>query len=238
MKATFNHSAVTQIVLAFALTTFVGIQQMAMAGTGSGEGASSPSASETLRGALDNVRHRYNQTLDYYGLTELYYGETGGVCALKLDKPGRTEPLSILYVRSDNTIEYSQVIPKGLAQQLINDRMLIDSYKKVLRSDGEGATARKEKIKAEVSERTKRRIKLADSATKEQVHEILGVGPRGNARVESYLELCERVNKGERLNEEEQARYDRDRALIGKYMELGGRVRRRDGDGPSRRTGV
>jgi hypothetical protein len=135
MKVTFNHSAVTQIVLAFALATFVNIQQTAMAGIGSGEGASSPSASEALRGALDNVRHRYNQTLDYYGLTELYYGETRGVCALKLDKPGRAEPLSILYVRSDNTIEYSQVIPKGLAQQLINDRMLIDSYQKVRRSE-------------------------------------------------------------------------------------------------------
>lgn len=112
--------------------------------------------------------------------------------------------------------------------------MLIDSYQKVLRSDGEGTKARKEKIKADVSERTKRRIKLADSATREQVHEILCVGPRGNARVESYLELCERVNKGESLNEEEQARYDRDRALIGKYMELGGRVRRREGGGSSR----
>lgn len=133
MKAAFNHSVTKKIVLAFALTTFVGIQQTALAETG--VIASKPSAGETLRGALNNVRHRYNQALDYYGLTELYYGETRGVCALKLDKPGRAEPLSILYVRSDNTIEYSQVIPKGLAQQLINDRMLIDSYQRVLRAD-------------------------------------------------------------------------------------------------------
>ena len=116
---------------------------------------STPSASEALRGALNNVRHRYNQALDYYGLTELYYGETRGVCALKLDKPGRTEPLTILYVRADNAIEYSQVIPRGLARQLINDRMLIDSYQKVLRSDGGDASIRHERSKAEVAERTK-----------------------------------------------------------------------------------
>ena len=135
MKVTFNHSAVTQIVLAFALATFVNIQQTAMAGIGSGEGASSPSASEALRGALDNVRHRYDQILDYYGLTELCYVGRRDVCSLDLDMPGRAAPLHILYDRADKSIQYPQVMTKGVAQQLIGDRMLIDSYQKVLRAD-------------------------------------------------------------------------------------------------------
>lgn len=147
--------AVKRIALTFTLTAYAGLLQTVIAATDNGALTSGTGASEALRGALNNVRHRYNQALDYYGLTELYYGETRGVCALKLDKPGRTEPLSILYVRADNTIEYSQVIPKGLAQQLISDRILIDSYSKVLRSDGGDASTRHERSKAEVAERTK-----------------------------------------------------------------------------------
>ena len=126
---------VKRIALAFTLTAYVGLPQTVIAAVDNGAVTSGTGASEAIRGALDNVRHRYNQALDYYGLSELYYGETRGICALKLDKPGRAEPLSILYVKSDNTIEYSQVLPKGLAQQLINDRMLIDSYQRVLRAD-------------------------------------------------------------------------------------------------------
>ena len=148
-------TVVKRITLSFALTAYVGMPRIAIAVMNSNALTSRPSSNEAIRGALDNVRHRYNQALDYYGLTELYYGETGGVCALKLDKPGRTEPLSILYVRADNAIEYSQVIPRGLARQLINDRMLIDSYQKVLRSDGGDASTRHERSKAEVAERTK-----------------------------------------------------------------------------------
>ena len=93
------------------------------------------SASEAIRGALDNVRRRYQNKLDYFGLTELCYVGRKDVCSLDLDMPGRAAPLHILYDRADNSIQYPQVIPKGLAQQLIGDRMLIDSYQKVLRAD-------------------------------------------------------------------------------------------------------
>lgn len=91
-----------------------------------------PTAEETIRGALVNVRQRYRNRLDYYGWTELYYGETRGVCNLQLNMPGVAAPLAILYFRSDDTIQYPQIMPKGLAQQLIADRMLIDMYQKSL----------------------------------------------------------------------------------------------------------
>ena len=127
--------AVKRIAVTFALTAYAGLLQIVIAATDNGALASGTGASEAIRGALDNARHRYNQALDYYGLSELYYGETRGICNLQLDMPGRAAPLQILYVRADNSIQYPQVMPKGLAQQLISDRMLIDSYQRVLRAD-------------------------------------------------------------------------------------------------------
>lgn len=91
-----------------------------------------PTAEDAIRGSLANVRQRYRNRLDYHGWTELYYGETRGICNLQLNMPGVVAPLAILYFRSDCSIQYPQIIPKGLAQQLIADRMLIDMYQKSL----------------------------------------------------------------------------------------------------------
>ena len=245
MNATFSHSAVKKIVLAFALVTFVGIQQTAMAGTGSGVGSSRPSASEAVRGALDNARHRYNQTLDNYGLTELYYGETSqGVCALKLDMPGRVEPLSILYERAYNTIQYSQEIPKGLAQQLINDRMLIDSYQRVLRADEanknrltpeqarEGREFRKSNpelglahamIDARKKDREQKWKDRADSASEEEIRSALR-GPCAEEDAKMFMELRQRSKMAGRglteygLNENEKKDYEAMRKRIGRSL--------------------
>ena len=91
-----------------------------------------PTAEATIRESLSNLQQRYRSRLDYHGWTELYYGETRGICNLQLNMPGVAAPLAILYFRSDDTIQYPQIMPKGLAQQLIADRMLIDMYQKSL----------------------------------------------------------------------------------------------------------
>ena len=91
-----------------------------------------PTAEATIRESLSDVQQRYRSRLDYHGWTELYYGETRGICDLELNMPEVTAPLSILYFRSSDTIQYPQIMPKGLAQQLIADRMLIDMYQKSL----------------------------------------------------------------------------------------------------------
>ena len=91
-----------------------------------------PTAEATIRESLSNLQQRYRGRLDYHGWTELYYGETRGICNLQLNMPGVAAPLAILYFRSDDTIQYPQIMPKGLAQQLIADRMLIDMYQKSL----------------------------------------------------------------------------------------------------------
>ena len=89
-------------------------------------------AETMIRESLSRVQNRYRERLSYYGWTELYYGETRGICNLQLDMPGRAASLAILYVRADNTIQYPQIMPKGLAEQLIGDRMLIEAYRKSL----------------------------------------------------------------------------------------------------------
>ena len=91
-----------------------------------------PTADATIRESLANVQQRYRSRLDYHGWTELYYGETRGICNLQLNMPGVAAPLAILYFRSNDTIQFPQIMPKGLAQQLIADRMLIDMYQKSL----------------------------------------------------------------------------------------------------------
>ena len=100
-----------------------------------GFATSGTSAREAIQGALNNVRSRYRNTLDYYGLEEWYYKETNGICSLKLVPHGRVVYLWIYYFRGNDTIEYPQMMPKGLAQRLISDRMMIDSYEMVLRAD-------------------------------------------------------------------------------------------------------
>ena len=94
--------------------------------------AVSPTAETMIREALSNVQQRYRRNLDYHGWTELYYGETRGICNLQLNMPERAAPLGILYFRSSDTIQFPQIMPKGLAQQLIADRMLIDMYEKAI----------------------------------------------------------------------------------------------------------
>lgn len=129
MKTDYNLMAIQRIALVIAAALVFGVPRVATADS------RPSSASEAIRGALDNVRRRYQNKLDYFGLTELCYVGRKDVCSLDLDMPGRAAPLHILYDRADNSIQYPQVIPKGLAQQLICDRMMIDSYQKVLRAD-------------------------------------------------------------------------------------------------------
>lgn len=128
MKTNHNLITIRRVVLAIAAAVVFDVPRVAIASVGSD--------SRPSRSALDNARSRYLKTLDYYGLKEWYYIETGNSYELALydpHKPGDT--LSICYIKDNNTLHYPQVMPKGLAQQLIEDRILIYSYQKVLRAD-------------------------------------------------------------------------------------------------------
>ena len=89
------------------------------------------SARASIRGALANVRDRYRQNLQRYGLTESYYDETSGICDLMLLDTSSWMKYQIVYYRSSGQIEWPQSMPKSVAELLMQDRMLIDTYEKV-----------------------------------------------------------------------------------------------------------
>ena len=89
------------------------------------------SAEEAIKGALATVRSRYRRTLDYYGLKESFFCNRPDIkfCSLLL-LDASNDMLKINYGTTSNTIEWPRLMPKGVAEQLIHDRMLIDAYEK------------------------------------------------------------------------------------------------------------
>ena len=95
-----------------------------------------PSSAEgAIRGALENVRSRYRNRLYRYGLTESYFDETFGICDLMLiDVPTWTK-YQIVYYRATGQIEWPRMMPKAVAEDLIQDRMMIHEYELVIGKD-------------------------------------------------------------------------------------------------------
>lgn len=90
---------------------------------------SSPtSARDAVSGALENVRRRYNAKLSRYGLTESYFDETSGICDLMLLDVASWTKYQIVYYRSTGQIEWPRIMPKNVAEDLMEDRLLICTY--------------------------------------------------------------------------------------------------------------
>ena len=83
-----------------------------------------------ILGARGNVRSRYQQNLRRLGLSESYYDETMGICDLMLLNVGTWTKYQIVYYKKTGMLEWPRLMPKGIAEQLIHDRMLIDAYEK------------------------------------------------------------------------------------------------------------
>lgn len=90
------------------------------------------SAEDAIKGALANVRSRYRSTLDYYGLTEVHYENNRTVCVLCLSRGNAMPDGQITYHKEVDLLEWPSFVPKGLAQQLLQDRMLIEQYTKTV----------------------------------------------------------------------------------------------------------
>ena len=86
------------------------------------------SAKEAIAGALVNVRNRYHAKLDHYGLTESYFDDTSGICDLMLIENQRWMKYQIVYYRSTDEISWPRTMPKGVAKDLMQDRLLIQKY--------------------------------------------------------------------------------------------------------------
>ena len=99
------------------------------------------SAEEAIAGALANVRSRYRAKLDHYGLTESYFDETSGICDLMLLDVQTWTKYQIAYYRTTNEIIWPQMMLKGVAKDLMEDRLIIHEYELVI---GKGKTKKKD----------------------------------------------------------------------------------------------
>ena len=97
--------------------------------------SSSISAKEAISDALANVKSRYKGKLSRYDLTESYYDETNGICDLMLLDVQTWTKLQIVYYRSTGHIEWPRTMPKSVAEDLMQDRMIIHDYELVLGKD-------------------------------------------------------------------------------------------------------
>ena len=90
------------------------------------------SANEAITGALTNVKSRYRAKLDHYGLTESYFDETSGICDLMLLDVQSWTKYQIVYYRATDEISWPRMMPKGVAKDLMQDRLIIHKYELVL----------------------------------------------------------------------------------------------------------
>ena len=74
------------------------------------------------------MRSRYKAKLSRYGLTESYFDETNGICDLMLLDVASWTKYQIVYYRSTGQIEWPRIMPKNVAEDLMEDRLLIHTY--------------------------------------------------------------------------------------------------------------
>ena len=102
-------------------------------GAGSESASAHPrSVEDAIAGALANVRSRYRERLDRLGLTESYFDETGGICDLMLLDVGSWTKYQIVYYRVTGDIEWPRIMPKNVAEDIMQDRIVIHGYEKSL----------------------------------------------------------------------------------------------------------
>ncbi|MGN0833944.1 MAG: hypothetical protein ACI4RD_09905 [Kiritimatiellia bacterium] len=112
-----------------------------------------PSAEEAIRGALANVKSRYHGKLSRYGLQESYFDETSGICDLMLLDVDSWTKYQIVYYRSTGQIERPRMMPKSVAEGLMQDRLIIHQYECSLGVGKSKATAAKSNKKSAEEER-------------------------------------------------------------------------------------
>ena len=110
------------------------------------------SAKEAIAGALANVKSRYRARLDRLGLTESYFDETSGICDLMLLDVSSWTKYQIVYYRATGDIEWPRMMPKSVAEDLMQDRLIIHAHEM---SIGKGKRQARVEDKASKGTKTK-----------------------------------------------------------------------------------
>ena len=157
-----------------------------------GAGSAYPqSADEAIAGALANVKSRYRARLDRLGLTESCFDETSGICDLMLlDVPTWTK-YQIVYYRTTDEISWPRMMPKGVAKDLMQDRLLIQKYELVL---GKGKTKATDNVDSAEKPRQPQRYVRRKKPKPPPLHKEPELTPEENAAIEDALKNAREAN--------------------------------------------
>ena len=163
-----------------------------------GAGSAYPrSADEAIAGALANVKSRYRAKLDHYGLTESYFDETSGICDLMLlDVPTWTK-YQIVYYRATDEISWPRMMPKGVAKDLMQDRLLIQKYELVL---GKGKNKTKDGVESIEKEKRPPRSARRKKPKPPPLHKEPELTPEEKADIEDALKNAREANEAYEKN--------------------------------------
>lgn len=181
------------------------------------------SAEEAITGALANVRSRYQAKLSRYGLTESYFDETIGICDLMLLDVNSWTKYQIVYYRTTDQIEWPSTMPKTIAKDLIQDRLIIHAYECSLgmKNKKEVDPGKEAEVKQKRAERHTRRNQLGETASEEDVRAAFK-GRYGKWEAQYFMNLRKRKQNGEILDEKDERNYEQMRQHVGKYKDIYG----------------
>lgn len=163
-----------------------------------GAGSAYPrSADEAIAGALANVKSRYRAKLDHYGLTESYFDETSGICDLMLlDVPTWTK-YQIVYYRATDEISWPRMMPKGVAKDLMQDRLLIQKYELVL---GKGKKKAKDNVDSSENPSTPQRSVRRKKPKPPPLHKEPELTPEEKADIDDAFKNAREANEAYEKN--------------------------------------
>ena len=163
-----------------------------------GAGSAYPrSADEAIAGALANVKSRYRAKLGRLGLTESYFDETSGICDLMLLDVQSWTKYQIVYYRTTDGISWPRMMPKGVAKDLMQDRLLIQKYELVL---GKGKTKAKDDVDSAEKSKKPPRSARRKKPKPPPLHKEPELTAEEKAAIEDTLKNAREANEAYEMN--------------------------------------
>ena len=156
-----------------------------------------PSAETAIAVALANVKSRYRAKLDHYGLSESYFDETSGICDLMLLDVQSWTKYQIVYYRATDEISWPRMMPKGVAKDLMQDRLLIQKYELVL---GKGKTKAKDDVDSAEKSKKPPRSARRKKPKPPPLHKEPEFTPEEKADIEDALKNAREANEAYEKN--------------------------------------
>ena len=142
--------------------------------------------------AADIIPGKARAKLDHYGLSESYFDETSGICDLMLLDVQSWTKYQIVYYRATDEISWPRMMPKGVAKDLMQDRLLIQKYELVL---GKGKKKAKDGVESIEKEKRPPRSARRKKPKPPPLHKEPELTPEQKADIEDALKNAREANE-------------------------------------------